>query len=187
MGSLKSTTAAVLALLLSACGGTSPTAPPPGAGSIASPATTTAAVGSDPLASGSRAPATGGDLDHCSLLTDSEIEAATGYEVVGSDTDPLGISDCVWRLGGQGGIGVRVELDSSRAQQDHEFECADVFGLDPVQDVGDSACGGPGAGGTYALHALRGNDQVALRMDGNYDIDESAYRTLARSVIAKLP
>lgn len=123
------------------------------------------------------------------MLTASEIETATGYEVVGSSNEPTdGLSECEWTLAGQGGkIGLQVELDSPRAQQDHQFNCTVGFGLSPLDGVGDSACGDPIAGGTYLLYALRGDDQVTLRMQANYLIDKSAWATLAKAVVARLP
>jgi len=123
------------------------------------------------------------------MLAASEIETATGYAVVGSSNEPTdGLSDCEWTLAGEGGkIGLQIELDSPRAQQDHDFNCTVGFGLSPLEGVGDSACGDPIAGGTYLLYALRGDDQVTLRMQANYLIDKSAWATLARSVLAKLP
>lgn len=153
------------------------------------PASTTATdVGSGPLASAFATTGTEVGLDECSLLPASEIETATGYEVVRSGADPSGLSDCVWTLSGDGGsLGLSVELDSPRAQKDHEFDCTVGFGLTPLDGVGDSACGDPIAGGTYLLYALRGDDRVWLTIQANYLIDGSAWVTLARAAVAKLP
>lgn len=187
LGSRIAITAGVCALLLGACSA-GPAAPSTGGGATP-PAVTAAPLGSAPQASTPAAAVTKEALDTCSLLTASEIEAATGYEVVKTDPDPAdGLSDCAWTLSGQGGtIGLQVELDSPRAQQDHRFNCTVGFGLAAIEGVGDSACGDPIAGGTYLLYALRGDDQVTLRMQANYQIDKSAWATLAKVVFAKLP
>ena len=175
-------------LLLGACG-SGPGAPTTSTGtnSLASP--TTPVLQPSPPATSPAVAGTPAAIDVCSLLTAAEIEAATGYEVAGSNPDPAdGLSDCEWTLADEGGtIGLQVELDSSRAQKDHEFNCSVGFGLTELDGVGDSACADGIAGGTYLVYALLGDDQIALRMQADYEIDESAWATLANAAITRLP
>lgn len=130
--------------------------------------------------------------DQCRYLTTGEIEAATGLKVVGSGPDPFRISSCVWTLSGEGRnqIGLSVDLDSTRATKDQEFSCTVGFGLDPIEGLGDTACGDTVSGGEYELNALQGNDRLRLLVsaDLNYQssIKKSAWATLARAVLAKL-
>lgn len=183
------------ALLLGACSAGPPApstrvgATPSGVGAATLPSASLAPVPTDSIVSVPAAAGTGRALDRCSLLTASEIEAATGYEVAGVSKDPGdGLSDCEWTLADQGGtIGLQVELDSPRAQEDHQFSCIAGFGLAPLEGVGDSACGDPIDAGGYRVYVLRGDDQVALRMQADYRIDKSAWATLANAVVARLP
>lgn len=183
------------AFLLSACSA-GPAAPspgigttPPAAGMTPSTSSGLAPASSGPTASVSAAAGTEVGLDRCSLLTAFEIEEATGYEVGGISADPGdGLSDCEWTLADAGGtIGLQVELDSPRAQDDHQFHCTAGFGLAPLEGVGDAACGDPIDAGGYRVYVLRGDDLVTLRMQADYLIDKSAWTALAKAVVAKLP
>lgn len=172
------------ALLLSACGASAPPS------SVSGPGATTPGSAAT---QGLSAPGSEKAVDSCSFLTTTEIETATGHTVVSSGPAPNYRSRCEWVLSGEGNeinqVQLGVELDSPRAAEDHEFNCTVGFGLESITGVGDSACGQVIEGGSYTLYALNGDDLVALDVtpDATDTIDESAWATLAKAVLANLP
>lgn len=179
----------VSALALGACGAGTP---PP---SVTGPASggVGASLGNPVPSAAAMGPASPTPLDQCSFLTTAEIESTTGLKVVRSGPQPNYESRCLWALSGKGNeintVAMHVELDSPRAAKDQEFNCTAGFALDPINGVGDSACGQEIEGGSYSLYARRGDDLVSLDLspDATRSIDESAWATLAQDVIAKLP
>ena len=141
---------------LAACGGGGATTGPGGpTATPVTPAATAAGAATQPPGNGgsaTQAPGNGGaSIDACTLLTDEEIKAATGFSPKSHAPESLGVFDfgCAWELDNEGdaawSITIGVTTSGGRAFYDRyvappvgEGEVIEGIGDDALQsDVGD--------------------------------------------------
>ena len=171
--------AAGITLLLAACSAASA----PTAGSLPNEATTpptTAATassegGSNPAPVSPPSTATGGSLDPCSLLTQSEVDAAAG-QPLGHGNQIGALLDCQWSTSD---FAASLELDIGdwSAMQTKAAESGQT--LTPVSGIGDEALAVNGAGNAAQLYVRKGNTGFLLLLGGQY-LDSLADFGLAR-------